>query len=67
MPRLLRRCENYHYTIDQSRTKCRICGTPLSQAAPARYSPLDRYAKYRRQMRELSQLKSGNDAHDQSK
>ena len=55
MPRLLRKCEDHHYTMDLEKEYCNKCGKDLRQAAPARFSPHDRFTKYRRMMREISQ------------
>lgn len=42
---LLFRCEkDYQYTMEAT---CPRCGEPTKMAAPAKYSPDDRYARYR--------------------
>jgi H/ACA ribonucleoprotein complex subunit 3 len=47
---LLRKCTQCgKYTLDQ--TKCPHCGGPVRIPHPAKFSPHDKYAKYRRAMR----------------
>jgi H/ACA ribonucleoprotein complex subunit 3 len=46
----MRRCGHCNvYTLSE---KCKICGSPSNHVGPARYSPKDKYGRYRRQMRE---------------
>jgi len=46
---LLRKCEKCRrYTLDQE--KCPHCGGNVRIPHPAKFSPEDRYAKYRRAM-----------------
>ncbi|HYA33417.1 MAG TPA: RNA-protein complex protein Nop10 [Candidatus Bathyarchaeia archaeon] len=51
----LRKCHGY--TLDQ---QCRTCGQPTRPAHPARFSPEDRYGKYRRMLKRdgIERLKS---------
>lgn len=51
--RLLRKCK-CRYTIDQSREICNKCGERFRSAYPPKFSPYDKYADYRRKMRELA-------------
>ncbi|MCQ1539144.1 RNA-protein complex protein Nop10 [Methanocalculus taiwanensis] len=45
----MRRCtEDGTYTLSQ---QCKVCGRPTKPVHPPRFSPQDRYGKYRRQMR----------------
>ncbi|MFX1513556.1 MAG: nucleolar RNA-binding Nop10p family protein [Promethearchaeota archaeon] len=67
MPRLLRKCDSHHYTMNVEAKSCQICGKELKRAAPPRFSPHDRYAKYRRAMRKISlesQPNLGNESND---
>jgi H/ACA ribonucleoprotein complex subunit 3 len=51
---LLRKCVKCgKYTLNQE--SCPICGGNLRIPHPAKFSPEDRYAKYRRAMRGLGQ------------
>jgi H/ACA ribonucleoprotein complex subunit 3 len=48
---LLRKCEDCgRYTLKAS--KCPYCGGVVHVPHPARFSPDDKYAKYRRRLRE---------------
>jgi len=48
---LLRKCENCKkYTF--SKEKCPYCGGVVRIPHPARFSPDDKYAKYRRMLKE---------------
>ncbi len=48
---LLRKCEKCgNYTLNQ--TSCPVCGGAVHVPHPAKYSPEDKYAKYRRAMRD---------------
>lgn len=44
----LLQCAEHGYTL---KTACPKCGTATAQAGPAKYSPEDRYGKYRRQLK----------------
>ncbi|MFX0014525.1 MAG: nucleolar RNA-binding Nop10p family protein [Promethearchaeota archaeon] len=55
--RLLKKC-NCSYTIDQSREFCDICKQRYKSAHPPKFSPYDKYADYRRRMKELAKQKS---------
>lgn len=51
---LLRRCVKCEkYTLNQE--KCPYCGGRVQPPHPAKFSPDDKYAKYRRALRETSQ------------
>jgi len=51
---LLRKCvECGEYTLNEE--SCPICGGNLRIPHPAKFSPEDKYAKYRRAMRGLNQ------------
>lgn len=51
---LLRRCEECgRYTLKTE--KCPHCGGRVRVPHPAKFSPNDRYAKYRRAMRRLDE------------
>ncbi|MBP7120155.1 MAG: RNA-protein complex protein Nop10 [Methanolinea sp.] len=46
----LRRCPHDRtYTLQET---CPVCGEPTAHAHPARFSPQDRYGKYRLEMRQ---------------
>lgn len=50
---LLRKCVNCgEYTL--KRERCPFCGNDLRVPHPAKFSPEDKYAKYRRAMREVN-------------
>ena len=51
--RLLRKCA-CSYTIDQSKKICDKCGERFHSAYPPKFSPYDKYAHYRRKMKELA-------------
>ncbi|MFW9903121.1 MAG: nucleolar RNA-binding Nop10p family protein [Candidatus Thorarchaeota archaeon] len=51
--RLLRKCK-CSYTIDQLKEICDKCGERFHSAYPPKYSPYDKYADYRRKMKELA-------------
>ncbi|RLF17065.1 MAG: RNA-protein complex protein Nop10 [Thermoprotei archaeon] len=54
---LLRKCTKCgEYTLRQD--KCPYCGGPLRNPHPAKFSPEDRYGKYRRELKKLL-LKEG--------
>ncbi len=54
---LLRKCPKCHrYTL---KDKCPVCGTPTVVAHPARFSPLDKYVRYRLLMKNLASGKKG--------
>ena len=55
--RLLRKCHCLSYTIDQDKDTCEQCGNPFSSAYPPRFSLYDKYAQYRRQMKEYARSK----------
>ncbi|MEA2090576.1 MAG: RNA-protein complex protein Nop10 [Thermoproteota archaeon] len=53
MVRLLRKCvECGKYTLNQE--KCPYCGGMTHPAHPAKFSPDDKYAKYRRALKETT-------------
>ena len=54
--RFLRRC-NCRYTIDQEIDICPHCDNNFKSAGPPRFSLHDKYASYRRQMKELAKQK----------
>ena len=49
--RLLRMCK-CRYTIDQTQTICPVCNEHFKTAYPPKFSLHDKYAAYRRQMKE---------------
>ena len=51
--RLLRKC-TCSYTIDQSKEICNKCGERFHSAYPPKFSPYDKYANYRREMKKLA-------------
>ena len=51
--RLLRKCK-CSYTIDQSKEICDECGDRFHSAYPPKFSPHDKYADYKRKMKELA-------------
>ncbi|MFX1514810.1 MAG: nucleolar RNA-binding Nop10p family protein [Promethearchaeota archaeon] len=51
--RLLRKC-TCSYTIDQLKEICSKCGERFHSAYPPKFSPYDKYADYRRKMKELA-------------
>ncbi|MHA1940344.1 MAG: nucleolar RNA-binding Nop10p family protein [Candidatus Hodarchaeales archaeon] len=51
--RLLRKC-SCRYTIDQTIKVCQLCQKPFRNASPPKFSLHDKYAHYRRRMKELS-------------
>ena len=51
------KCENY--TLDQD--KCPVCGSKLRVPHPAKFSPDDRYAKYRQALRGLIKNEKNRD------
>ena len=54
MPWLLRKCvECGRYTL--KRDKCPYCGGHVRIPHPAKFSPDDRYSKYRRLMKKLAE------------
>ncbi|MCD6096038.1 MAG: RNA-protein complex protein Nop10 [Thermoprotei archaeon] len=49
---LLRKCIKCgEYTL--RRDKCPYCGGPLKNPHPAKFSPEDKYGKYRRELKKL--------------
>jgi H/ACA ribonucleoprotein complex subunit 3 len=45
MKSLIKKCSNCRrYTMDE---RCQLCGSETVSAHPAKYSPDDRYARYR--------------------
>ncbi|NHJ00532.1 MAG: ribosome biogenesis protein [Candidatus Heimdallarchaeota archaeon] len=54
--RLLKKCE-CSYTIDPDRTVCEKCNERFMNASPPRFSLHDKYAGYRRRMKELAKEK----------
>ena len=56
-PTILRRCrECGEYTLNQS--KCPRCGGSVYTPIPPKFSPDDKYAKYRRMMKEEAEKRS---------
>jgi H/ACA ribonucleoprotein complex subunit 3 len=56
---LLRKCvECQNYTLNQQ--KCPSCGGNLHIPHPAKFSPEDRYAKYRRAIRTVEKNENNN-------
>ncbi|MFX0184977.1 MAG: nucleolar RNA-binding Nop10p family protein [Candidatus Hodarchaeota archaeon] len=51
--RLLRKCK-CRYTIDQSLKVCNECGNEFYTAHPPKFSLHDKYADYRRKMKEIA-------------
>jgi rRNA maturation protein Nop10 len=51
--RLLRKC-SCRYTIDQDQDTCQLCQKPFRVAYPPKFSLHDKYADYRRRMKELA-------------
>ncbi|MHA2223642.1 MAG: nucleolar RNA-binding Nop10p family protein [Candidatus Hodarchaeales archaeon] len=51
--RLLRKCK-CSYTIHTSKESCEKCSSTFRSAYPPRFSPYDKYADYRRKMKELA-------------
>ncbi|MFX0174453.1 MAG: nucleolar RNA-binding Nop10p family protein [Candidatus Hodarchaeota archaeon] len=51
--RLLKKCK-CSYTIDQSRRICDKCGNEFYSAHPPKFSLHDKYADYRRKMKEIA-------------
>lgn len=49
--RLLKKCK-CTYTIDQTKNTCPKCGHPIRSAYPPKFSLYDKYADYRRKMKE---------------
>jgi H/ACA ribonucleoprotein complex subunit 3 len=50
---LLRKCDKCgNYTLNQER--CPVCGGAVHIPHPAKFSPEDKYAKYRQAMREVN-------------
>ncbi|MGB9371373.1 MAG: RNA-protein complex protein Nop10 [Halobacteriota archaeon] len=49
----LRKCHGY--TLEE---KCRTCGQPTVTARPARFSPEDRYGRYRRMLKRETTTRS---------
>ena len=52
----LLQCAEHGYTLKE---KCPACGKPTATAGPAKYSPEDRYGKYRRQLKLMDRAKRG--------
>jgi H/ACA ribonucleoprotein complex subunit 3 len=47
MPKMLQRCQKcMRYTLQKS--TCPLCGGPAKKAHPPKFSPEDRYGKFRR-------------------
>lgn len=55
----LLRCAEHGYTLQ---AKCPACGATTAQPGPAKYSPEDRYGKYRRQLKLMERAKTGKSA-----
>ena len=51
---LLRRCACYNYTIDESKIICEKCNQKYLMASPPKFSLHDKYAEYRRKMKEIA-------------
>jgi rRNA maturation protein Nop10 len=54
--RLLKKCK-CRYTINQSQEICDKCKTKFISAYPPKFSMHDKYADYRRKMKELAKQK----------
>ncbi|MHA1972254.1 MAG: nucleolar RNA-binding Nop10p family protein [Candidatus Hodarchaeales archaeon] len=54
--RLLRKCD-CGYTIDQTKKICEKCNSPFRSAYPPKFSLHDKYASYRRKMKEIARMK----------
>ena len=52
----LLQCAEHGYTLQ---AKCPKCGIATAQPGPAKYSPEDRYGKYRRQLKLMERQKTG--------
>ena len=53
MKTLMRRCTScWTYTF---KSECPECGSDVMNPLPARYSPQDRWGKYRRKLKQLSE------------
>lgn len=50
----LHQCSEHGYTLQAA---CPKCGKATSQPGPAKYSPEDRYGKYRRQLKLMERSK----------
>ncbi|MEM0155549.1 MAG: RNA-protein complex protein Nop10 [Thermoplasmataceae archaeon] len=58
MHSLIRKCtENGHYTMKET---CPICGSHTEFAIPPKYSPSDRFQKYRLKLREAERNGKNN-------
>jgi len=50
MTKYLQKCKNCNdYMIANPKSKCKRCGGPLVNPVPPKFSPIDKYAKYRLQ------------------
>jgi H/ACA ribonucleoprotein complex subunit 3 len=50
MVKYLLKCkECHHYGLYNPQLKCSICGGKLINPKPPKYSPIDKYGKYRRE------------------
>ncbi|MCX8169392.1 MAG: RNA-protein complex protein Nop10 [Candidatus Methanomethylicia archaeon] len=59
MPWLIRKCILCgNYTLNKD--KCPYCGGEVKIPHPAKFSPEDKYGKYRRFMKKLSEESKGN-------
>ncbi|MGP3666891.1 MAG: RNA-protein complex protein Nop10 [Candidatus Bathyarchaeota archaeon] len=58
-PVLLRRCKKCgEYTLNK--ISCPKCGGEVYTPAPPKFSPDDKYAKYRRMMKEFAKMECKN-------
>lgn len=53
----LLQCAEHGYTLAAT---CPTCGKATAQPGPAKYSPEDRYGKYRRQLKLMERAKKGS-------
>jgi len=50
MTKYLQKCKNCNrYGLQNPESKCRYCGDKLVNPRPPKYSPIDKYGKYRLQ------------------
>lgn len=48
-------CSEHGYTL---KDKCPVCGRDTAQPGPAKYSPEDRFGKYRRKLKLMEREKT---------
>ena len=51
------KCQEHGYTLGET---CPKCGKPTAEAGPAKYSPEDRFGKYRRKLKLMERAKKGS-------